>query len=807
MTMVRPAALKSLVAVPVLLALLCGAGATSQAASPAQQAPRTTLIVSPTGPYTTIADALQAAQAGDVIEVHGGVHPPLVVDKPVTLEGMNWPVIDGGGQGTVVQLAAPGAVFRGFEVRGSGDEPDRDHSGIIVSASDVVVEGNRLNEVLFGVFVAQAERVVVRGNDITGKAKYDEARRGDAIRLWYAEDTLIEANTVHRVRDIVIWYSRGVTLRENTVTGARYGIHLMYADKLLIERNRFENNAVGIYTMYSKQVRLAGNLIRSHRGPSGYALGFKDADDVEVVGNVLVDNRGGLFIDATPFSPQSYARFSGNIIAFNDVGAILLTSVRRAEFTGNTFWENLEQMAVQGGGDVSRANTWRDNYWSDYGGYDADGDGVGDVPYRADRFFENLTDREPLLRMLIYSPAAQALEFAGAALPFFRPQPKLVDAAPRMQPLPVPAGAVPPQHPAAPLLLTALALLGAGFLCALPGGLFMPKQRLTTESPQTIPATTPAPSGASNLVVRNVTKRYGKVTALENVSFETKPGEAIALWGANGAGKSTLLKAVLGLVKVQGQIEVCGHDVRRAGKAARRCLGYVPQDVILYEQSVQATLEFFAALKGEGGEVESRKVESSNAPPLSTFYSPSARISELMSRLGLAEHAHQNVSALSGGLRQRLALAIALLADPPVLLLDEPTANLDAQAQRDYLALIHRLCKEEGKTVLFASHRLEEVELLANRVLVLEYGRLVNVVTPEALLQQLMPTIKLTLWLAEAQRADALARFTAAGMRAHLNGRGTVVVEVQADQKMELLRLMKELPVLDFEMERGRAWN
>jgi ABC-type multidrug transport system ATPase subunit len=178
-----------------------------------------------------------------------------------------------------------------------------------------------------------------------------------------------------------------------------------------------------------------------------------------------------------------------------------------------------------------------------------------------------------------------------------------------------------------------------------------------------------------------------------------------------------------------------------------------------------------------------------------------------MTRLGLAEHAHKNVSALSGGLRQRLALAVALLADPPVLLLDEPTANLDAQAQRDYLALLHQLRKDEGKTIVFASHRLEEVELLANRVLVLEHGRLVNVLTPEELLLQLMPTIKLTLWVAEAQRPDALARFTDAGMRAHLNGRGTVVVEVQADQKMELLRLMKELPVMDFEMERGRPWN
>ena len=183
----------------------------------------------------------------------------------------------------------------------------------------------------------------------------------------------------------------------------------------------------------------------------------------------------------------------------------------------------------------------------------------------------------------------------------------------------------------------------------------------------------------------------------------------------------------------------------------------MPQDVVFYEQSVQATLE--------------------------------------------------SVSALSGGLRQRLALAVALLADPPVLLLDEPTANLDAQAQRDYLALLAGLRQHEGKTIVFASHRLEEVELLANRVLVLEHGRLVDTLTPAELLARLMPYVKLTLWVPEAHRPDALARFTGAGFHAHLNGRGTLVVEVRAEEKHALLRLMHELPVQDFEMERGALWK
>ncbi|MBL8057130.1 MAG: right-handed parallel beta-helix repeat-containing protein, partial [Anaerolineales bacterium] len=198
----------------------------SSTETPLTSAPLITehLIVSPAGPYTTVAAALAAAQPGATIEVHGGVYPALVVDKPVTLIGVEWPVLDGGGRGTVVQITAADVTLRGFVVRNSGDEPDRDHSGVIVAGDRALVEGNRLEEVLFGIFVSQAADAVLRGNEIAGKLKYEEARRGDAIRLWYARHTLIENNSIHDVRDLVIWYSQQTTLRGNRVERARYAI-------------------------------------------------------------------------------------------------------------------------------------------------------------------------------------------------------------------------------------------------------------------------------------------------------------------------------------------------------------------------------------------------------------------------------------------------------------------------------------------------------------------------------------------------------------------------------------------------------
>jgi nitrous oxidase accessory protein len=760
------------------------------------------LVVSAQGEYTTIAAALADARDGDVIEVRGGVHPAIVVSKSVTLEGVaspdgEQPVFDGGGQGTVVALNAPGIRFRGFDVRSSGVEPDRDHSGVTLNAPRIVVENNRLTDVLFGVYAAKAEGSVIRRNDITSKSQYDEGRKGDGIRLWYSPNSRVEHNHVHEARDVVAWYSDGVAFHDNLIERGRYGIHLMYASDASIERNTLRDNSVGIYTMYSKDVKIAENVVRGHRGPSGYGLGFKDADNIEVMDNVLVDNRGGIFLDGMPFSPQGYSRVHDNIIAYNDAGAVLMPAVRRNVFNGNTFWENIEQVAVRGGGTIA-GNEWNGNFWSDYAGFDANRDGVGDVPYTSERVFENLTDREGNLRALIYSPAAQAIEFAGAAMPIVRPQPKLTDAAPHTQPAPAPpvtlsqpraggeqTGATDPLG----MFAVAFGLLGAGGLCMSLGSLApLSKARPYEESkPVTDSRVDIGADTRPAIEARSVTKRYGKFAALEGVSFGAYPGEAIALWGANGAGKTTLLKAILGLIAFDGRVAVQGCDVRRSGKVARRSVGYVPQDVALYDMSVRATLDFFARLK--------------KADPM--------RAKDLLARLGLEDHANKPVPALSGGLRQRLALAIALLADPPVLLLDEPTASLDAQAQREYLALLSTLCHAEGKTVVFASHRLEEVEMLAKRVLVLEQGRLVDVLSPAQLLMKLMPYTRLTLWVPEAQRPAALTHFVNAGLNAHLNGHGTVVVQVPSEDKMKPLHVLSErgIPVIDFEIERGQPWN
>lgn len=203
--------------------------------------------------------------------------------------------------------------------------------------------------------------------------------------------------------------------------------------------------------------------------------------------------------------------------------------------------------------------------------------------------------------------------------------------------------------------------------------------------------------------VHDVRMSFGANHVLRGATLVVGEGEAVALCGVNGAGKSTLIQCVNGVHRFAGAITVGGFDVRTDGKRARRLLGYVPQELAFRDDMrVDEVIWFHAALRGLG------RVDARNA----------------LRPVGLEEHARARSRVLSGGMKQRLALALALMGDPPVLLLDELSASLDVAGRESFLHLLVSL-RGEGRTVLFASHRPEEVEILAGRVAWIEEGRIV----------------------------------------------------------------------------------
>ncbi|MBK8022004.1 MAG: ABC transporter ATP-binding protein [Chloroflexi bacterium] len=283
------------------------------------------------------------------------------------------------------------------------------------------------------------------------------------------------------------------------------------------------------------------------------------------------------------------------------------------------------------------------------------------------------------------------------------------------------------------------------------------------------------------ITARNLSKRYGKTTALNDLSFTIAAGEAVALWGANGAGKTTTLRCLLGVQGFEGELIVNGIDVAQNSKAARGIIGYVPQETIFYDMPVLETLHFYARLKKAGAE----------------------RVSAVLAQVQLTPHQHKRVSMLSGGMKQRLALAAALLADPPILILDEPTANLDVQAQRDFIQMVQML-NQAGKTVIFSSHRLDEVIALGSRVLVLSEGRLLLECAPPELATRLGLHRWLRIWVAAQHKESTIRHLDEQGFTYMPNGR-SVYVQVNLGGKIAPLRSleMANIPVEDFDLIEG----
>ncbi|HRX03861.1 MAG: nitrous oxide reductase family maturation protein NosD [Anaerolineae bacterium] len=417
--------------------------------------------------------ALAGAQAGDTIVVPAGNYAgPLVIDTPVTLIGApgERPVIDAGGQGRVITINAPDVTIRGFDIRGSGASLDREDSGITSLAARTTVEDNHLEDVLFGIYLQNAPDSIVRGNTVVGKP-LEMGVRGDGLRLWYSAGSLVEGNRVHDSRDMIVWYSPDSVIRGNTVERSRYGLHFMVNENVLIEENILRDNSVGIYLMYGDGYTVRNNLLFNNRGQSGYGLGIKDVDNAVVEGNYFVANRVGIYNDHSPLAPGATTRTEDNLFAYNDIALWMLPLVEHNTIAGNVFQENGEQVALAGEG-VLHNNSWseagRGNYWSDYAGYDANGDAVGDVPYVAQSLYEDLLAKNPELRLFQLSPATDAIDLAARAFPLFQPRPKMADEHPLMAPpaLPTVPGLAPPPL-AANLAVAAGMLLLAGLLLVL----------------------------------------------------------------------------------------------------------------------------------------------------------------------------------------------------------------------------------------------------------------------------------------------------------------------------------------------------
>ena len=212
-----------------------------------------------------------------------------------------------------------------------------------------------------------------------------------------------------------------------------------------------------------------------------------------------------------------------------------------------------------------------------------------------------------------------------------------------------------------------------------------------------------------------LTKRYASLTAVDAVSFQVRPGEVLGFLGPNGAGKTTTMRMLATLIApTAGTATVCGHDIATAPLQAKAALGYLPEGAPLYgEMSVRGFLNFIADLRGLSGERRS------------------ARLAHVIDHLQLGGVLEQNIDTLSKGFRRRVGLAQAIVHDPPVLILDEPTDGLDPNQKQEVRTLIEEMAR--NKIIVISTHILEEVQAVCTRAIIIARGRIVADDTPQGL--------------------------------------------------------------------------
>jgi len=256
--------------------------------------------------------------------------------------------------------------------------------------------------------------------------------RGDAIRLWYSDDNVVDRNVIRESRDFVLWYSKRNLMTGNDSAHGRYGLHFMFGADNIIENNKFHDNSVGISMMYDSGDIIRHNFIGHSVGATGTCISMKEASAITIEDNDLQYCATGISADISPFQPGTVNTITGNRIHFNDLAVAFLSDWHDNEFRGNDFRGNMTEVTVFGGGSA-RHNEWDGNTWDTYEGFDRNHDGIGDTPFTILNYAGRVWMDVPNTRFFKGTPLLEVVDFLDRLAPFSQPELMLEDRHPHMR--------------------------------------------------------------------------------------------------------------------------------------------------------------------------------------------------------------------------------------------------------------------------------------------------------------------------------------------------------------------------------------
>lgn len=382
--------------------------------------------------YSSITEALKAASDADSILVAAGLYREgnLIIRKQVSLIGIGYPVLDGEKKYEVISVRADAVLVEGFVVKRSGIGTLEDPGGIKVYDADrVEIRNNILDDNFFGIYVQYGKNCKITGNKIRAYGT-EEQQIGNGIHCWKSDSLQIIANHISGHRDGIYFefVTHSVIWRNISADNIRYGLHFMFSNDDAYMTNVFRRNGAGVAVMFTKNVTMMNNAFEDNWGDASYGLLLKEITDSYIMGNRFTNNTSGVYMEGT-----NRIRFEYNVFESNGWGLKIQASCMDNILENNNFISNTFDASTNG---TLVLNSFSNNYWDKYEGYDLNDDGTGDVPFHPLSLFSVIVENNPPAMLLFRSFMVTLLDRSEKMIPSLTPD-QFRDESPLMRALPL----------------------------------------------------------------------------------------------------------------------------------------------------------------------------------------------------------------------------------------------------------------------------------------------------------------------------------------------------------------------------------
>ena len=374
--------------------------------------------VSVSGPVKTIKKAIGLAQTSDTIFIEKGVYKEgnIVVDKSLTIFGEKQTVLDGEGKFEILTISGHNFIVKGITFKNSGNSSMNDFASIkIIDASNFMIENNTIENAHFAIHISNCHNFTIRRNVLKGNPG-EEQTTGNGIHLWKCNSAIIEGNSVSGHRDGIYFEFVTNSFIQNNISenNIRYGLHFMFSNNDQYTSNTFHKNGAGVAVMFSHHIKMERNKFDLNRGASAYGILLKEISDGSILNNIFSENTVGIFMEGTNRIVVNKNSFNNNGYAMKVQASCNDNTIANNNFIGNTF-----DVATNGS---LVLNTFANNYWDKYEGYDLNRDGTGDVPYHPVSLYAMIIENNPIAVMFLRSFMVTLLEKAEKIVPSITPE-------------------------------------------------------------------------------------------------------------------------------------------------------------------------------------------------------------------------------------------------------------------------------------------------------------------------------------------------------------------------------------------------